>query len=342
VRFHRFRSVEEKMKVTVIGGSGFIGTYLCQHFADLGIPFEILDLKPSKRFPEATTIVDIRDYASLFDAVTGDIIVHLAAVHRDDVRDRKLYYETNVEGTRNICRLAEEKAIHQIVFTSTVAVYGFAPANTDENGQIAPFNDYGKSKFQGENELRAWRDANPEANSLSILRPTVVFGKGNRGNVYNLLNFIQTGNFVMVGSGKNRKSMAYVENIAAFIAHVSFAPDVAYKVYNYVDKPDLDMNALVFQVREKLKGKSGIGIRVPYPLGLAVGALADVFATLTGKTLPVSYIRIKKFCGTTAFGSCAHEAEGFKAPKTLQQGLDATLEAEFINPDPDMEVFFTE
>lgn len=330
------------MKVTVIGGSGFIGTYLCQHFVDLGIPFEILDLKLSKRFPEATTIVDIRDYFSLFDAVTGDRIIHLAAVHRDDVRDRQLYYETNVDGTRNICHVAKEKAIHRIVFTSSVAVYGFAPANTDENGKIAPFNDYGKSKYEGENELREWREASPEANILTIIRPTVVFGKGNRGNVFNLLNFIQSGKFIMVGSGKNSKSMAYVENIAAFLAHVSFAQDTKYKVYNYVDKPDLDMKSLVSQVRERLKGKFGTGIRVPYPLGLAVGALADVFAKLSGKTLPVSYIRIKKFCGTTAFSSCAHEAEGFKAPKTLQQGLNATLEAEFINPDPDIEVFFTE
>ena len=116
--------------ITVIGGSGFIGSFLCKALNEMNIPFEIVDLKKSPLFPERTKIADIRDKEALSAAVTGEVLVHLAAVHRDDVRDTSQYYTTNVEGTRNICEIATARQIARIVFTSSVAVYGFAPPNT--------------------------------------------------------------------------------------------------------------------------------------------------------------------------------------------------------------------
>lgn len=327
--------------ITVIGGSGFIGTRLCQNLADRQIPFEIIDLKPSRRFAEKTKIADIRNYEDLSKVINGDKIIHLAAVHRDDVRDKSEYYSTNVDGTRNICRVAEEKGIDRIVFTSTVAVYGFADPDTDENGRINPFNDYGVSKYEGEEVLRSWHDHAAFDRTLTIVRPTVVFGEGNRGNVFNLLNQIASGRFVMIGNGRNRKSMAYVGNIAAFLEAAS-EHGTGSQVFNYIDKPDFDMNHLVTSVRKTLVGKDSVGLRLPYGVGIILGWLADLVAKVTGKNLPVSSIRVKKFCATTAFSTKAHEMDGFVAPFTLEDGLKRTLEAEFISPDPEREVFFTE
>lgn len=306
--------------VTVIGGAGFIGTRLCQNLADQQVAFEIVDLKQSRRFPEKTRIADIRDYEALKAAVSGETIIHLAAVHRDDVRDRALYYDTNVSGTRNICLVAEEKGISRIVFTSTVAVYGFAPPDTGEDGKIAPFNDYGTSKFEGEEILRAWYAADEANRALTIVRPTVTFGIGNRGNVYNLLKQIQSGKFLMVGSGRNRKSMAYVENIAAFLETVA-KRDRGYGLHNYIDKPTLNMNNLVSRVNGKLTGNDRIGLRLPYWLGLTLGFFGDFISRVTGLNLPVSSIRIKKFYSTTAFSGNAHEVPGFTAPYVFSTGL---------------------
>lgn len=64
-------------------------------------------------------------------------------------------------------------------------------------------------------ELEKWYRTHPDWN-VNILRPTVIFGERNRGNVYNLLKQISGGKFLMVGKGNNRKSMAYVGNIVAF------------------------------------------------------------------------------------------------------------------------------
>lgn len=327
-------------KITVVGGAGFIGTRLCQDLADRQIPFEIVDIKKSRRFPEKTKIADIRDIEALLGAITGDTIIHLAAVHRDDVRDQLLYTTTNVDGTKNICLVAAERGIATIVFTSTVAVYGFAPPGTAEDGRINPFNEYGRTKYAAEGVLNAWRDQAPDERKLIIVRPTVVFGEGNRGNVYNLLNQIASGRFVMIGSGENRKSMAYVGNISAFLQKAADSPVSG--VFNYVDEPDYDMNTLVSEVRGVLEGRKDVGIRLPFGIGLLIGYIADVIAKMTGKNLPVSSIRVKKFCASTAFCSRKFELDGFAPPFRIQEGLQHTLKAEFISPDPNREVFLTE
>lgn len=326
-------------KITVIGGSGFVGTNLCRQLSFKQQDFEIIDLKMSNQFPEKCKIADVRDPATLRNAITGDVVVNLAAVHRDDVRDKSEYQRTNVDGAENVALVCEEKGIDKIVFTSTVAVYGFAEPGTDENGAINPFNEYGRTKFEAEEKLRAWH-ANGD-NSLIIVRPTVIFGEGNRGNVFNLLNQIASGKFLMVGKGENKKSMAYIGNIVAFL-ETCVATEQKYGVYNYVDTPDLTMNELVSQVRAKLKGKNGVGLRLPYWLGMLLGYVADAVAMLSGKNLPVSSIRVKKFASSTEFRSAKASLETFQAPFTLSHGVERTLQSEFISPEPNREIFYTE
>lgn len=326
-------------KITVIGGSGFVGTNLCRQLSLKQQDFEIIDLKMSNQFSEKCKIADVRDVDSLRTAITGDVVVNLAAVHRDDVRDKSEYQRTNVDGAENVARVCSERGINKIVFTSTVAVYGFAEPGTDENGEINPFNEYGRSKFEAEEKLRSWQEVGN--NSLIIVRPTVIFGEGNRGNVYNLLKQIASGKFVMVGRGENKKSMAYIGNIVAFL-ETCIASDLEYFVSNYVDTPDLTMNELVSRVRHTLKGKNGVGPRVPYWLGMILGYVADGVAKLTGKNLPVSSIRVKKFASSTEFRSAKNTLGGFEAPFQLADGIVRTLQSEFVAPDPSREIFYTE
>ena len=328
-------------KVVIIGGSGFIGTNLCQRLFERDIPFEIVDLKISSRFPDRTIVCDIRNRDALRSAINGDVVVHLAAVHRDDVADPRDYETTNVAGTRNISQVCAEKGISRIVFTSTVAVYGFAPAGTSENGPINPFNEYGRTKWRAEEELETWHKADPKDRSLLVVRPTVVFGEGNRGNVYNLLNQIASGRFLMIGNGTNRKSMAYVGNIAAFL-DVCIHSARHRGTFNYVDTPDIDMNALVRLVRGKLHGKPKVGPRIPRLLGLAIGLQFDFLARITGRRFPISAIRVRKFTAESSFSSAKRDMDGFEPPYSLQKGLERVLQAEFISPDPAREIFHTE
>ena len=326
-------------KITVIGGSGFVGTNLCRQLALKQQDFEIIDLKMSNQFPDKCKIADVRDAETLRKTITGDVVMNLAAVHRDDVRDKSEYWRTNVDGAENVALVCEEKGIDKIVFTSTVAVYGFAEPGTDESGAINPFNEYGRTKFEAEEKLRKWQVQGD--NSLIIVRPTVIFGEGNRGNVFNLLNQIASGKFLMVGRGTNKKSMAYIGNIVAFL-ETCVATDQKYGVYNYVDTPDLTMNELVSQVRQTLKGRQGVGLRLPYWFGIFLGYLADAVAKISGRNLPVSSIRVKKFTSSTEFKSAKYDLDNFEAPFQLSHGIERTLESEFVSPDANREIFFTE
>ena len=251
-------------KISVVGGSGFVGTHLCQQLSEKHVEFEIIDIKPSRQFPNKWKFGDVRSIESLREAVTGEIIVLLAAVHRDDISNKNEYYRTNVEGAGNIVRVCEEKRINKIVFTSTVAVYGFAKAGTDENGPIVPFNIYGKTKFLAEEKLRSWQKS--KGKKLIIVRPTVIFGKGNRGNVYNLFNKIANNKFVMIGSGKNKKSIAYIANVVAFLECWWIQQDFA--IYNYVGLPDLDITRWC-TVKSYLRDDGKIRFRIIFGLDYA-------------------------------------------------------------------------
>ncbi len=328
--------------VAIIGGSGFIGTRLSQRLQNAEtVEFSIIDKVQSAAFPEKVSIADVRSVDALRVAIPGESsIVNLAAEHRDDVRPLTLYDEVNVQGAQNICTVAREKNVKTIAFTSTVAVYGFAPIGTDETGSIAPFNEYGRTKYEAELVFKAWQAEDPSIRTLVIVRPTVAFGERNRGNVFNLLRQIASGRFVMVGDGTNRKSMAYVENVAAFIEYaLTFKPGV--HIYNYVDKPDFTMNALVGTVNRMLSKSEAIGFRLPYSIGFLIGKAFDMVAGITGKRFTISSIRVKKFCANSVYNT-ALEKSGFVPPVPLTEALERTVRHEFLESHEQEGLFFTE
>lgn len=285
------------------------------------------DIAKSEAYPNLTKICDIREPDAVRDACRGaDLIYNLAAVHRDDVRPRSLYRDVNVSGSSNICDAAHALNIRNIIFTSSVAIYGFSADELDEDAQPAPFNDYGVTKLEAEGVYKAWFDQQPNR-SLVIVRPTVVFGEGNRGNVFTLIDQIARNHFALVGGGANVKSIAYVENVAAFLEHV-LGCHRDMRIYNYVDKPDYTTRDLVRTIRRQL-GKAGDGPRIPYVLAAAFGAGCDAFATGTGQTLPFSRIRVQKFCSPSRFSSTRAMASGFTPPVQLAEGLQRTVAHEF-------------
>ncbi|QEK03543.1 NAD-dependent epimerase/dehydratase family protein [Treponema phagedenis] len=329
------------MKIAIIGGSGFIGTRLTKRLLASGNTVKILDKQESKAYSEQWVYADVRDTTSLRKELdnTFDCVINLAAEHRDDVTPKSLYDDVNVTGAENVCLVCSELGIKKIIFTSSVAVYGFAPLNTNETGEINYFNDYGRTKWLAEEKYRAWL-ATDAHNSLTIIRPTVVFGEQNRGNVYNLLRQISSGFFPFIGNGKNKKSMAYVENITAFI-EFCLHNEAGEHLFNYIDKPDFDMNTLTLEVYTILGKKNKKIFHWPYWLGFFGGLCFDLIAKITRKKLPISSIRVKKFCANTLFDSINIPATNFKPPVSLQQGLYNTIKYEFLDKVDD-HVFYTE
>lgn len=318
------------MNILILGGSGFVGTRLVELLLAAGHNVTIGDIVKSVKYPELWKYCDVCKPEDLRRILPGtDTIVNLAAAHRDDVRPVSLYEQVNVDGARKVCQSATEQKIRSIVFTSSVAIYGFPEWDYQEGDPKKPFNEYGRTKLLAEEVYRKWLTESRE-NALHIIRPTVIFGEGNRGNIYNLFHQIATGRFLMVGNGQNKKSIAYVGNIAAFLKWDLEHNQEQYSVYNYIDKPDWNMKELVAQFENVMRKKLVPPISLPFWLGLAGGACFDMLASIIRRQLPISSIRIRKFCAQTVFNSDKMRSTGFIPPFSLEEALKKTIEFEFL------------
>ena len=317
------------LRIVIYGGSGFIGTRLTARLLKAGHEVRIADKAKSKKYPELWMQCDVRDLEQTTRACQGmDLIYNLAAEHADNVSPLELYYQTNVNGAEVVCKAAEAAGIDRIIFTSSVAIYGIPESELDESAPPNPFNEYGRTKILAEEVYQKWNAAD-DKRRLTIIRPTVVFGESNRGNFYQFLKQLASSNFIMIGNGKNRKSIAYVENVAAFLEYV--IPFEAHEeIYNYVDPHDLDMNDMVVLVRTILGKPPKISCRLPYWLGYNAARMLDCVACVTGRKLTISGVRVKKFCGSTLFSSKKAMSTGFVPPVNIREGLEQVIKAEFL------------
>ena len=314
------------MTITVIGGNGFLGQRLCERLVaerTRGDVCVVARRPLGGDVPHA--VADVRDVEALAAAVPpGATIVNLAAEHRDDVEPVERYREVNVGGARNVCDVARRRGARTIVFTSSVAVYGLA-SDTGEGAPCRPQDHYGMSKLAAEGVYREWQAESPQGRTLVIVRPAPVFGEGGAGNVAWLIRRIAGPRFVLIGSGRNVRSLAYVDNVAAFLAFSLGLPQGVH-LYNYVDKPDLTTAALVASVRRELDLPANDRLRIPYTVALGAGTLLDAVARLTGREFAVTAARVRRFCASTVFETSLGETS-FVAPVPMVEALARTARA---------------
>lgn len=320
----------DSLEIAVLGGSGFIGTQLVATLLEAGHRVRIGDVSPSKAHPELHSPCDIRDVSQVTAFLRGaDVVYNLAALFRDDVRPTSLYYDVNTHGPQNVCEAAEQLGIRRLYFTSSVSVYGFSASQVDEDGPKHPRRDYGRSKLEAEKIMQEWYRRGPDR-TLVMVRPTVVFGPGNRGNVYEIMRQLAKNPYVMIGRGGNVKSLAYVENVAAFLEWTLRLGPGEF-IYNYVDI-EISMDQLVRRVRKWLGRESAPFLRLPYRLAYGIGMLFDTASAVTGRRLPISVNRVVKFCGNTRYSATRASSLGFRPPVDAEQALERTFLAEFGAP----------
>lgn len=311
------------MKICLIGGSGFIGSCLANLLSNYD--FIIFDKSPPQNNSKFLQL-DIRNLDDLNKNLKGfDVVIHLAAEHADNINPKSLYYDVNLEGTRNILIAMKNNGIKKLIFTSTVAVYGLNKKYPDENHKIDPFNDYSKSKAMAEDEIVKWAN---NGNSAIVVRPCVVYGPGNRGNIYNLFSQINSGRFMMIGNGNQIKSITFVENIAQFLLQLINYDIDKIEFFNFSDSPSITINQLVKEVSSKLDVRVP-KFKIPYLLGLIVGYIFDIISLLVGKKLFLSSIRVKKFNSPSHYNS-DKAMKIFKNPIPSEIGLEKTLRKEFL------------
>ena len=183
-------------RVMVTGANGFVGRVLCRHLGTLGVDVlavtrENVAVAGATRVSAIGDFTAMRDWAALLDGV--DAIVHLAALTHDATRGAQAtrFHAVNVEVTARLAAAAVARDVRRFVYLSSIKVSGESSRYVDGVLQAhagsdtpAPEDDYGRSKLAAEQALRrAWPQA---LGALTILRPPLIYGAGQKGNLARL------------------------------------------------------------------------------------------------------------------------------------------------------------
>jgi len=313
------------MAILLTGGSGFIGSHFHNYLPNEDLIN--LDLNEPSFACQSTFIQgDIRIEGDIRKAIQGrniKTIISLAAKHHDFGIGHDEYFDTNEDGTKMICKVAAEFGISEIIFYSSVAVYGLRQEISNENLEPKPDSPYGASKLAGEKVLEKWSREKPDRKVL-IIRPTLVFGKNNMANMRNLIRQIDSGLYFHLGKADNIKSIAYVENVVQATLHLLHKMKPGVFIYNYADEPQLTTREIGNTIAEALSKK--VRLTVPKTLGVMMGVPFDIMIKLTGKNLPISSARIKKLSTPTHHSAQKLFSEGFKPKYSSEEGLKKMVE----------------
>ncbi|AVP96363.1 hypothetical protein C7S18_03780 [Ahniella affigens] len=314
------------MNILLTGGSGFIGTHLCRALLDAGHGIRILDLRSSVSFPDSCLLGDIRDANLVEQALRDvDLVIHLAAVHADDVSPLHLYAETNVDGTRVLLDAMRAANVVRLLHFSSVSVYGAGPA-VESDLDPKPLNEYGRSKLAAEQLIVAWQAEQPTVRSARVLRPSVVYGPGHHGNMKRLIDELDRPRMRAIGSGQQVKAVAFVGNVvAASLFDLAELPGC--RIHNVADLPPIPMHEWMRLIRIELGRDPARQIRLPEMPAYLLGFLAQTWAHLCRQKPTISVDRVRKFLASTPVDASLLARLGYLAPYSHQQGLRATIAA---------------
>lgn len=314
------------MNILVTGSSGFIARFLIPALAAKEHAVTGIDKRVGAAFGGYFRFVhgNILDDNAVDSAMPEiDLIIHLAAEHKDFGVPESLYYQVNVDGTEKLLQHASHHQIRNFIFFSSVAVYGDSRVPTHEALVPAPVSPYGKSKFLAEQRVEAWAAESPDRKAV-IVRPTVIFGPHNYANMYRLIQSVAKRRYIGVGDGANVKSIGYVENAAAAALFLQERMKPGIEVYNYADSPHMMTRDLVSIMAKSLCVRVP-SIRIPKALAVACALPLDLVAKSTKRDFPLTAKRIAKFTDSTHHQADKILRAGFTPPYSLEAGIQKTI-----------------
>lgn len=300
-----------KKKALIFGGTGFIGLHFARHLLEeAGFEQIILaDIKPPEEHPAhrfitgelaARRIVyqhcDVRqEIAPQLESIGADfdLIANFAAIHREPGHLFPEYYLTNLPGAVNVCDYAESIDCKRLIFTSSISPYGPSETPKDERSTPTPETAYGGSKLAAEWIHRTWQGKDKEQRRLLIVRPGVVFGPGEGGNVSRLVRAISKGFFVYAGNRNTRKAGIYVKELCHACWWCLNKQATGVCVYNLSMDPGPSVEEYVTTVEATLGKKAFIPSIPPWVLLLTASVIGSV-ASLVGIKTGINYVRVRK------------------------------------------------
>lgn len=325
------------MNYFITGGTGFIGTHLASLLHEVHPEATIYNLdiiKPGTPLPTVKkykpALREGEEHASTFiycdvckpinlptevHITPDDVIFNFAAVHRTPGHPDPEYFETNIRGAENVCAFAKQHGIKKIVFTSSIAPYGAAEELKEETTLPTPNTPYGISKLVAEKIHQTWQ-AGREDRQLTIVRPGVVFGRGENGNFTRLYWSIRSHKFMYPGRKDTIKACIYVKELVRFMLYRLEHHDSGVELYNCCYEPAYTIEHIV----EAMKRVTGMNVRVPYMPGWLIMSAAGVLGAL-GSPMGICPARVRKLQISTNICGKKLAASGYCFRYTFEEAL---------------------
>jgi len=284
------------MNVLITGYTGFIGSHIIPCMRLKHYNLYALDLKKCSKHD--FLLNDIRKKIPLnYFPKKIDLIINLAAIHREPGHQPCEYFDTNILGAENITVFAEKVKCNRIIFTSSISPYGIEDKLKDENTIPCPNSAYGSSKLAAEKIHIAWQNRDIKKRILTIVRPGVVFGKGEGGNMSRLVKLIHKNFFFYMGNKDTRKAGIYVKELVNQIlwVHEKQVKNKLPKItlFNATMWPNPSISDYVHAVK-KVSGIKRFVPSVPYWFLMSFGFAFEFLFKAIGKQNPFSPIRLRK------------------------------------------------
>lgn len=250
-----------------------------------------------------------------------DLIANFAAIHREPGHELHEYYETNLPGADNVCAFAEQAGCTQIIFTSSIAPYDPTESVKTEESIPTPVSGYGGSKLAAEKIHMGWQRAGA-GRKLVIVRPGVVFGPGEGGNVTRLVQATLRRYFLYMGNRNTRKAGGYVKELAHTMlwALARLPTQGGTILYNFTMPQPPTVEEYVDTVC-KVAGVSRWVPSVPYTLLLAMAYCIEAIARPLGIKQPISPVRIRKLVKSNNIEPGVLLREGYQYQYTLESAM---------------------
>lgn len=325
------------MNYIITGGTGFIGTHLTnlikKRYPDAQI-YNLDIVKPGTPNPVVkdykSALQDDQELQSTFieydirmpienlpfTPTENDVIFNFAAVHRTPGHEAHEYFETNIRGAENVCTFAEKFGIKQIVFTSSIAPYGAAEEEKKESSLPTPNTPYGISKLVAEKIHETWQQAE-KGRKLTILRPGVVFGKGENGNFTRLFDGIKKRRFAYPGRKDTLKASIYVKELVHFILWNVEKRNTNYELYNCIFSPIYSIQRIV----ETIKNVTGIKSYIPFIPNAIIAPIAKFFQ-LIGSPMGICPDRVKKIQISTNINGGKMAESGYVFKWSFEEAIE--------------------
>jgi nucleoside-diphosphate-sugar epimerase len=289
----------------IFGGTGFIGS----HFAKYLLTNEIVehvylaDIRPIQPFfgfdNDRIEFIEIDVRKGINKKLFPhqiDLILNFAAIHREPGHEDYEYFETNLLGAQNVCKFADQMDCQNIIFTSSISPYGVSESMKDESTLPIPVTAYGSSKLVAEKIHQIWQAKDVNNRRLVIVRPGVVFGPGERGNVSRLIKAVIHRYFFFNGNESTRKAGIYVKDLCNamwWVLQEQKKNGETVSLFNMSMNPGPSIGEYVKAVCST-QGIKRFVPTVPYKALMGVAYVIDALARPLGIKHPFSPVRIRK------------------------------------------------